>query len=492
MFSHLTETHPVERRHQFALSVSLPSASSSTLRMVPRRSAQQHVHVAVSRSGTLVVVLPYDNKLRLLHMLHARVEDAIDLPLTCSFDTWDVKEGKRVPRPPGDNPIPYADEAGLDVETTLQFAADDESIILAARTAVSLFNVDQEGARCRLSHERNFPLAAALSLILGTADMSRGIGGAATLSPDGRELAWVVFAGSPARVYLTLWDVNRGKVTGIAEVTTIFPRRWSALGWARVAYVPNSRYCIVVVNGAKKMLRTESVDGELYRTKLCRFVTAVFRTGGEGGAEKEVVREMTPFRERCDWLELSPDAFAEGLCSAVVDSLEGLCLHGVSGHVFGQEEVRLSKRRQLNEVALALNSMHSCPGEATYKALSFGRATRHPWFIIKQPMYSLLFDAEGNRAHVATSPHANAMHTLVRSEAARRGFAVERRREDAKRWRDGPGRRRHVFKGLPWRTSFATVTAFSATGKWLAGASLLDDDQCCVCLRNVTLAEYFG
>lgn len=492
MFSHLTETHPVERRHQFALSVSLPSASCSALRMVPRRSAQQHVHIAVSRSGTLVAVLPYDNKLRLLHMLHGRVDDALDLPLACSFDTWDVKEGKRVPRALGDNSTPYADEAGLDVETALQFAADDERIVLAARTAVSLFKVDQGGTRNRISHVRDFTLATALTLILGYPDMSRGVGSAAVLSPDGKELAWVVFAGSPARVYLTLWDVDSGRVTGIAEVTTIHQRRWSALGWGRVAYAPNSRYLVVVVNGAKKILRTESVGGELCRTKLCRFVTAVFDTGGESSWEKGAVREMTPIRERCDWLELSPDAFAEGMCGAVVGSLEGLCLDAASGHVFGQEGARLSRRRQLNEVALVLNCVHSCPGEATYKALSFGQATRHPWFVTKQPMYSLRFGMEGNRVQVATSPHANAMHMLVRSEEARRSFVVERRREDGKRWRDGPGRRRQVFRSMPWRTSFATVTAFSATGKWVAGASLLDDDQCCVCIRNVTLAEYFG
>lgn len=461
--------------------------------MVPRRSAQQHVHVAVSRTGVLVAVLPYDNKLRLLHMLHGRVEHALDIPLNTSFDKWDVKEGRRVPSDQGDNPYPYSDEAGLDVESSLQFSTDDRSLVLASRSSVTLFDIENQDDRFFLRHDTEFPLATALSMILGSPDVdaSQGVGGAASLSPNGKELAWVVFAGSPSRVYLTLWDVGKRRVKSVTEVTTIYPRRWSALGWARVAYAPNGRYCIVVVNCAKKILRVESIEGEICRTKVCRFVTAVFATGHEKEGV-DMVRELVPVRERCDWLELSPDTFAKGLCVAVVGSVEGLVLHDESGHLFGQEAVLLSKRRQHNEQALVLNCVHSCPGEATYKALSFGRSTRHPWFVTKQPMYSLLFDMEGNRVQVATSPHSNAMQTIVRNEGDRKGFIIDKRREEGKRWKDGPVRRRQVFRNMPWRTSFATVTAFSATGKWVAGASLLDDDQCCVCLRNVTLAEYLG
>ncbi|CDF37966.1 unnamed protein product [Chondrus crispus] len=314
--------------------------------------------------------------------------------------------------------------------------------------------------------------------------MATGVGGTAALSPDGERLAWVVFAGSPSKVYLTVWSVRESCVISISEVTKIYPRRWSALGWARVVFSPNGRYCIVVVNCAKKVLRVESVDGEIARTKLCRFVTAVFEMSGDRGA--------LPVRERCDWLEMSPGTFAQGLCAAVTSAVQGLVLHVGTAHLFGEDKVLLSRRRQYHESALLLNCIHSCPGEASYKALSFGRATRHPWFVTKQPMYSFLFDMAGKRVHVATSPHANAMLTMVKMDGEKDGFEVEQQKEERRRWRDGPVKRRHVFKNMPWRTSFATVTAFSLTGKWIAGASLLDADKCCVCVRNVTLTELFG
>lgn len=451
--------------------------------MVPRRSAQQHVHVAVSRTGLLVAVLPYDNKLRLLHMLHRRIEHQISVPLAASYDTWDVKEGRRAPRDNSQNTYPYADEAGLDVESSLQFSPDDKFLLLATREAVMLFELMEDAGRYKLRKRTEFCLGAALLDITGTTSIEKGVGSTAALSPDRTKLAWIVFAGSPSRVFLTIWSVDDERVVYKTEVTKIYPRRWSALGWARVVFSPNGRYCIVVVNCAKKVLRVESVDGEICRTKLCRFVIAVFEMGREGA--------VSLISERCDWLEMSPEAFAEGLCAAVARSVGGLALHAINNHLFGDESVLLNRRRESHEAALLLNCVHSCPGEASYKALSFGQATRHPWFVTKQPMYSFLFGMSGRRVHVATSPHANAMQTIVKIEKQRKEYVIEKGKEEVRRWRDGRMKRRQVFRNMPWRTSFATVTAFSTTGKWVAGASLLDDDQCCVCVRNMTLAELF-
>lgn len=344
------------------------------------------------------------------------------------------------------------------------------------------------------------------------------------------------------------------------EADRVWTRRWAALAWARPVFTPNSKYLLLVVNCAHKVTRVVNVDGEFHRTKLCRF--ALLRMDLEKGLDVEVER-------RTEWLDLAPDIYPRLLAEAFERSLQGCIVHDVgtpfavpssttaymsggSGERHREEhleeenyrrgeneededeedehedgERRMTKERRNGEEekvvlenvtklmrmpGLAFNSVHSCPAEATYKALSFGEAS-HPWFVSKQPMFSFHFSPSGRRVVLAPSPHSNVVRTLVLDRGQPSSAAVSAPSSvnhsplaatasqppsyssvsvmDEKS--GGGGRkRRTVFKCMPWREAFATVTAFSSSGQWLAGASLLEDDGCCVCVRNVTVNEYFG
>lgn len=504
----LTSRFPIEHRLEFPLQVLLdehcqpsPLPSRDVLsdaestgkrnkiyRMVPNRSRQQHVNVAVNSDATVVAVLPYDNRLRLLGLHHRRILCSVDVSPIFEFDVWDIHKGSRKPTARSPNAV-YTDDAGLDVEVGLEFSADDTMLVISSRTRVRLYQILAGGTAIRLHKE--ILIDSVLERILGTVDYSCGVGGAATLSPDGRSLAWVAFTGSPAAVFATFWDVKSGRCTAFSEVTKIHPRRWSALGWARMAYTPNGQYCILVANGAKKVMRMERVHNEFVRTKLCRYFLAVFDTASNSASESSPrMRVVKPIRERCEWLELGSDVYAQSLGSSIAAILDGLRIHETR-HAYNHEPVELNETRQFRQRGLMLNCVHSCPAEATYKALSFGAANSHSWFVTKQPMYSLHFSMDGKRIQVATSPHANMLQTLTRGNESELGEGSGNTEFEIREG-DSRGRRRHAFKMMPWRTSFATVTGFSIGGKWLVGASLLDDDRCCVCLRNITLSEYFG
>lgn len=132
-----------------------------------------------------------------------------------------------------------------------------------------------------------------------------------------------------------------------------------------------------------------------------------------------------------------------------------------------------------NGVITSLNTLHTCPAEATYKALTFGENTRHPWYVAKQPVYSLLFGKK-SRVLVAAGAHGNVVEALEKSKT---DGAFERK--------DLMGSRRFAFHGLPWRASFAAGCAFSPKGRWLVGVAI-NEDQCYVCVRNITDPEYTG
>lgn len=521
----LTERYPLERRHTLSLSVNVqstpPFSKGPALRLVPQRMRQQHLSLALSHRGALVALLPYDNRLRLIDLHRRRIDADIPVePPVYTYDLWDLANGRRHPSSPAHPAAAYTEDTGLDVDVCLEFSADDSLLLVSGRTRVTLYRrsvVAPRGASA-LRYHSHIALDDALVHILGSPDYTRAVGGAATLSPDASSLAWVVFSGSPASVFITFWDVAHRRCRSVCELTTIHPRRWSALGWARVGYSPNGAYCVLVVNAAKKVMRLERVGASYQRVKLSRYVLAVFDARADAAAgpssvtsPQEAIRNIAPIRERCDWLELGADVYAQQLGTAIASLMDGLSLNVSTDTLYNRGDIPLSQRKQLAEPSLTLNSLHSCPAEATYKGLSFGAATKHPWFIIKQPMYSFHFDIAAKRVLVATSPHMNKMITLVRKkkeegQRSANGDNVEfmvldppsghgspkEESRTPRRWRDGPGKRRNLFKMLPWRSSFATVTAFSSSGQWVAGASLLDDDRCTVCLRNVTLSEYFN
>lgn len=500
----------LERRDQNADPVPIAFANSAAAgsdsvrekyRMVPDRSRQQHVNVAVSPDGRLVAVLPYDNLLRLINMDTKEIvaEENIS-PMFC-YDIWDICGGRREPKATVNPHAKYADEAGLDVEVGLEFSADGTLLTVSGRTKVKLYRVWSCG-QYGLHHALDLDVDQALERITGFVNHSRGVGGAAALSPDNKSVAWVVFSGSPASVYVTFWDVDSRKCRAVCQVATIHPRRWSALGWARVSYSPNGQYCILIVNGAKNIVRMARVGEEFQRVKLCRYTFAVFKTSApqtlsHGAAssspDKLYARQCKPIRESTEWLELSSDVYARRLASAVAHLLDGLCLY-TDTYPYNVKAPPAAKRRQFGMAHLSFSSLHSCPAEATYKALSFGPSTRHPWFVTKQPMFSLHFP-RGERILVATSPHANVLQTLTRTSAPnglKDTYEITPPAPAAPGTPPGCNPRQHAFKFMPWRTSFAGVTAFAGSGRWLAGASLLDGDMCRVCVRNLTLAEYFG
>lgn len=448
-------------------------------------------------------------------MAHRRIDDVVEVFPFITYDIWDLAKGRSEVNATTTHST-YSDEAGLDVEVALEFSADNRFLLVSSARCVRLYRVTMHGGRWSLTPERDIRLADALVKILGSVDYSCAVGGSAALSPDGKSLAWVVFCGSPASVFVTIWDVARGCCRAFRETAKVHPRRWSSLGWARVTYAPNGAYLLLVVNTARMAVRLERVEGEFRRLKLCKFVLLVFeaRTGVALPASSTMgmanPREVVLVRERCEWLELEPGVFAKNLGSAVATTVEGL-VFTESTEEFGRGPSLLPQNRQLFKRGLGLNGVHSCPGEATYKAISFGDAAKHAWLITKQPMFSLHFGISGERVHVTTSPHANVMHTLeMKGDGNERGStrggprrlefvvvsSVTRMNkmesfEMMRRRRAGPHRRKQVFRTMPWRTSFATITAFSGSGKWIVGAALLENDQCGVYLRNMTLAEYF-
>lgn len=455
--------------------------------MVPNRGKQQHLNVAVNSTGSLVAVLAYDNRLRIMDMQNKKLLTHISVAPLFDFDVWDIDRGVRhpVPRTPS---ACYSDQVGLDVEITLEFSQDDSMLVLSSRNLVRLYRVLDSGTRIELF--KQISCDQFLQHTLGSVDYSQSVSGAATLSPDGKSFAWIIFARSPASVFATFWDVNSASCTAFSEVTSIHPRRWSALGWARLAYTPNGLYCIIIANAAKKLVRMERINEHFVRTKLCRFFFAAFETPQYNDQH---FTQISPIKEKCEWLELGCTMYSQQLGSCIATLIDGLHVHSTT-NAYNRDSIDLTTKAQLRQPGLVFNSVHSCPAEATYKALMFGSSNSHSWFVTKQPMYSLHFGMDGSRIQIVTSPHANHMQTLLRrtdspldGESGKHDFAP-------REYRDGDSRvrRRHAFKSMPWRTSFATVTAFSTNGKWLVGASLLDEDMCNVCLRNLTINEYFG
>lgn len=541
----LTDRFPIEHRFQFPLQVSLdtptPPSSPVTsiqhpppqfppiylphlgiapsrpisprpppmiLRMVPNRSLQQHVNIAVSSNGSLVAVLPYDNYLRILNPSQRALLSITKLPPVFHSDVWEVIRGRRRAHTRPNHAI-YADEAALDVETTLEFTADDSNLLIASPTTVSLYKIIDSGRH--LSQLLSITLDTALEYICNKTNsthyLHRAVAGTAAISPDGKHLAWVIFAGRPVKVYITFWKLDASSIvcTGVTLVTTLVPRGWSTLSWVRVLWTPAGSHCMAIVKtphnrlGIRRLNNYNSndddnINGEhspilaVQRVRLCQFKMVIWDMNVISNKNEDVIE---PLRIQTEWLPLECNVYANGMAKALTSLLHGLRVD-LDRHAYGVERVQMSKKAQLRMTGISMNSLHSCPAEATYKAMSFTQGSTRPWLVTKQPLYSIHLAMDGERILVATSPHENKLFTLVKDGMDENAEFVQAE-DDGCAAREGLGvnRRRHAFSFMPWRRGFATVTAFSGSGKWLAGVSLLDDDQCCVCLRNVTMTEYF-
>lgn len=357
------------------------------------------------------------------------------------------------------------------------------------------------------------------------------------------------------------------------EADRVWTRRWNALAWARPVFSPNGRFLLLVVNCAHKITRVINVAGQFHRKKLCRFAfirvelatrdilrrtewldlapdvypkllaEAIERSfagcivhdqgaafaslpdgtdaelgvggvGGGGGREVEEGDEIDGLED----VEVDEEDVENFMMPPALNNNNNNNNNGngnnnvVNASVANgrEDDATMSNvSKVMKTPGFALNSVHSCPAEATYKALSFGEAA-HPWFVSKQPMFSFHFSPSGRRIVLAPSPHANTMRTMIVARDTAGDVALTDERTAAAAVATvthsssssscsssssssaTPARRRKVFRHLPWRESFATVTAFSASGQWLVGASLLPDDTCSVSIRNITKKEYFG
>lgn len=421
-------------------------------------------------------------------MPNAQLYSETQLPSFFAPDVWDAHTSRSRPVAASIRAA-YANEARLDVQVALEFTADASLLLASGPSFVRVLRVEKGGRQvCQLVTLTIEEVATRL----GGGDDIGVVGGPACISPDGKSVAWVVYVDVPAVVYGTFWDVARGCCVAFCELGKIAAQRFSTLGWARMAYVPNGRYCVMIVNTARTMMQMEREDNRFQRTTLCQFLFAVYDVS-QGFGEGRQWGRLEAVKESFDWLKLEDQVYARQLAGCVAAIVDGLCLHDTK-HVYNRDVVTMNERDQLNCLGFVVNCLHSSPTEATYKALTFGSEGKHAWFITKQPMYSMHFSMDASRILVAPSPHVNVLRTIVRreGEVGGEGWAFVEREEVQEKGRGDVERRKFAFEGMPSSMSYNTVTAFSSSGKWLLGASLLDDDTCYVSLRNLTIDEYFA
>lgn len=490
----LTSRFPFESRFEFDLQVKFESArfnhlqsaspedepacendGNDSLRLVPERSRMQHIYIDVSKSGNLVAVLAYDNILRIVDSRAKRILAEKDIGCVCGFDVWNTDTGKRVPKPELQSHMSsYEEENGLDVEVGFGFCSNGNQVFISSKYFLKLFEFDQvEGS-----------IQETLSLDIQVASRKLGkdgcVGGSCSVSSSSRMAAWVLFADSPATTYISTWNLAASQCISVYEVTEIHPRRWSALGWSRVQISPNQRYLISIVNNAKKMVQTVRVGDTFRRVKRSEYIFSVFDLGSSPSQAKS----LQPVRRSTAWLELEPDVYPKEMLSYLSSVLEGFELTDTPS-----DENSLTLLQEMRHPGLGINAIHSCPSEATYKSLSFGPRTRHPWFITKQPMYSLHLGRRGDRAIVSTAPHGNEIYPMALDTEEQPDGSSPRHRMSAQTHTNDE-QSQYAFKGMPWRLGFASASAFSVTGKWLAGASLVGD-KCIICVRNITHKQFY-
>lgn len=484
----MTSRFAFESRFEFPLSVDFdagrfPSsnASSSTsstsplysksqnispLRLVPDRSRMQHCYVSVNSTGDLVAVLAYDNILRLVKPRTKKVVAELDVGKICGMDLWCLASGRRAVHDTILSPSnEYVEENGVDLEIGFGFTPDDKRVYVSSRGKLEIYDIDLDEKVLRSAHTLHIDKASEMI------EKDSCVGGSCAISADGDTAAWMVFADSPAVVYATVWSISSEKCLQACEVAKIHPRRWSALGWARLQFLPGGSHLVSIVNNANKSLRIVRVGDSVERVKMSEFIFSAFDMKNMDSSEKL----FEPCRSEKAWLQLNQEVFPTQVASFLTTIVEGLATPSA-------EAESLTRVQEMRLPTFHINSLHSCPSEATYKALSFGPQTRHPWFVTKQPMCSVRLGLDGKRAMTST---ANSMYRLVKGA------------EDAL-----PGRSLitseslqhktpYAFKGMPWRAGYASAGAFSSSGKWLVGITLVDD-KCVVCVRNVTVEGFYG
>jgi hypothetical protein len=503
----LTNDFPFEQRMEFELQVDyvpkapkvsdvpVISCENSQLRIVPERSQMQHCFVSVSSDGTLVAVLAYDNVIRILNPFSKLLKAELRVDNVCPVNIWDMRHGKHVPSMQSvTGNKSYEEDVGIDAEIGFCLSQDAKYLVLSGKTHLYVYSL--AGASILLSKSLHVDTA------LKHLELDEGVGGSSALSPDNETVSWIVFAGRPASVYVTRWSLNSGQCLTYSEITVIQPSNKSALGWARVQFSPNGRFLIAVANNAKKAQRTIRVGEDSRLVKCSEYTFATYDVSESLSWVPKRVKhpekkpfELEPIKRFNEWLDLSPDAYPIELASFILLLIDGVEIHdapypqGACGNKIAQyQEMRIPR--------LHFNSMHSCLSEATLKGFSFVPHARHKWFVTKQPMYSIHISSDNNHALMTVSPHGNKLFGLgrnVRTEERRRTMvrSSEDSTIDMLHQYSNAQKRVHAFHGMPWKACFAAASGFSASGKWLASVNLVDD-KCIVCVRNITVREYFS
>lgn len=453
----------------FAVPYSAVDEKRASLRLVPERSRMQHCYVSVNSTGNLVAILTYDNVLRIVKPRTQEVIASIDVGSICGMDLWCLESGRRASHEGISSPShEYEEENGVDLEIGFGFTPDDRRVYISSKSKLTLYEVDEENQSLRPAH--SLDVRKACEMI----EQDSCVGGSCSISPDGETAAWIIFADCPALAYATIWSISSEKCLKVCKVATIHPRRWSALGWARLQFSPSGNHLISIVNNAKKALRIVTVGEVVERVKMSEFVFSAFdmKSMMRSSVEEE---SFQPCRSKRAWIHLNQEVFPTQVASFLSTLVDGL-------------EPPITERRSLTSVqemrlpSFHINGLHSCPSEATYKALSFGPQTRHPWFVTKLPMCSVRLGLDGKRAMTSSANYVSRLVSGASDALPGRSLVAS----------DGQQKRApYAFKGMPWKAGYASASAFSSSGKWLVGITLIGD-SCVVCVRNITLEDFYG
>lgn len=438
-----------------------------SLRMVPQRSRVQHCFTAVSSCGTLVAVMTYDNILRILRPRSNEAVAMVDVGHVCGIDIWDDAFGRRVPQDDAQMSASSFEEVnGVDVETGFGFTPDDKAVFISSKSSLRFFDI-HEGSETHLN--RRMCIAASDAKPFLEADAC--VGGSCAISPDGRTAAWILFAHSPAVAYVSMWDIQSGVCKGAIPLGRIHLRPFCGLGWARAEFSPNGRYLICIVNTSKKKVSTVRVEDSFQRLKLSEYIFAVYENLDRDHFQVSVKFENV--RKEKSWLDVRPERYPTELVLSLQNALSGL-------EIDKGTDSTMSKLQRRRLPRLRFNFLHSCPTEATYTAIS--NDSRPRWLVSKQPICSLITGTQEGEPMFSTSPYTNRMQRMTRMDSSTspdiRGNSFIIKKQFA-------------FRGMPWRAGFASATALSVSGQWIAGVTLVEN-HAVVCLRNTTYLEQFG
>lgn len=486
----LLSRYRFESKLQFALDVEFTSARRCTqegaesfpvvstisaikdqrcLRMVPQRSRVQHCFTAVSSCGMLVAVLTYDNILRILRPRSNEVVATADVGHVCRIDIWDEAVGRRIPQLEVQTSASTFEETnGVDVEIGFGFTSDDRAVFISSKSFLRIFDL-RIGSETLLTRSKCLAASEAKPFLGGD---DACVGGSCAISPDGTTAAWVLFAHSPALAYVSIWDIQSGACRGAIRVSRIHRRPFCGLGWARAEFSPNGRYVICIVNSSKKKVSAVRLDNSFQCLKLSEYVFAVYEFFNS--CHLDVSMTFDTVRKEKSWLDTTPERYPMELAFSLQNVLSGL-------KTDQDTDGTMSKLQKLRVPRLRFNFLHSCPTEATYTAISCNSRPR--WLIAKQPICSLVTGVQEAQTILSTSPYTNKMQRMTRKDSPASSDLI--------RGNSFIINNQFAFRGMPWRAGFASATALSISGQWIAGVTLVEN-HAVVCLRNTTYLEQFG